>query len=70
MGRLDDQLVVGQLRRQRLLDSMAVYRVCAWSDAFVEVEVVTAPGLEVCQVFRFTREAVLAMEVVSNDESP
>jgi hypothetical protein len=70
VGRLDDQLAVGQLRRQRLLDSVAVYRVRNWTDAFVEVEVVTAPGLQASQAFRFTREAVLAMEVVSDDASP
>jgi hypothetical protein len=49
---------------------VAVYRVCDWTDAFVEVEVVTAPGLQASQAFRLTREAVLAMEVVSDDASP
>ena len=70
MGRLDDTLEVGQLRRQRRLHSEAVYRVRDWTDAFVDVEVVTAPGLQASQRFRFTREAVLAMGVVPPDEEP
>ena len=65
-----DRLAVGQLRRQRSLHSDAVYRVCAWTEAFVEVEVVIAPGLEASQSFRFTRAAVLAMDVVPADEGP
>jgi hypothetical protein len=69
MGRVDNRLAVGQLRRQRRLRSEAVYRVCDWTDAFVEVEVVTAPGLQASQSFRFTREAVLAMEVVPPNEA-
>jgi hypothetical protein len=70
MSRPDDTLAVGQLRRQRRLQTEAVYRVCEWTDAFVEVEVVTAPGLQASQWFRFTREAVLAMEVVLPAEGP
>lgn len=67
---VDETLVVGQLRRQRRLDSEAVYRVRDWTDAFVEVEVVTAPGLQTSDCFRFTREAVLAMDVVPLDGVP
>jgi hypothetical protein len=70
VGRVDKRLAVGQLRRQRRLDSEAVYRVRDWTDAFVEVEVVTAPGLQASEGFRFTREAVLAMDVVPPHEGP
>jgi len=53
----------GQLRRKRLLDSEAVYRVVAVADDVVEVEVVRAHGLKEGQRFSFTHEAVAAMEL-------
>jgi hypothetical protein len=53
----------GQLRRKRLLDSEAVYRVVAVADDLVEVEVVRAHGLKEGQRFSFTNEAVAAMEL-------
>jgi hypothetical protein len=70
VSQLDDRLAVGQLRRQRRLHSEAVYRVCDWTDAFVEVAVVNAPGLRASQRFRFTRETVLGMDVVAPDARP
>ena len=70
MSRLDDRLARGQLRRPRGLDTEAVYRVCDWADAFVEVEVVVALGLQPAEWFRFTRRAVLAMEIVPAPNGP
>jgi hypothetical protein len=71
--RLGEQALVvaaGQLRRQVRLGSQATYRVCAINGAQVEVEVVRAPGLAAGQRFTFTRDAVLAMELVTADEQP
>jgi hypothetical protein len=64
----DDDLVVGQLRRQRRLGSEAVYRVCDFSHQDVWVEVVRAPGLNPGEKFKFAREAVIAMDV--SDDRP
>jgi hypothetical protein len=57
-------LAVGQLRRQVVLESEAVYRVCEIGSSSVEVEVVRAPGLSAGARYRFTRAAVLAMEEI------
>jgi hypothetical protein len=65
----NNDLVVGQLRRQNLLGSEAVYRVCDFSHQDVWVEVVRAPGLSPGQRFKFAREAVIAMDV-SDDARP
>jgi hypothetical protein len=54
----------GELRRKRLLGSDAIYRVVALEGELVTVEVVQAPGLSAGERFRFTLEAVTAMEVV------
>jgi hypothetical protein len=61
-------LEVGQLRRQVRLGSQAVYRVCAVEDSHVDVEVIDAPGLEPGQRFRFTRDALLEMEILDEAE--
>jgi hypothetical protein len=53
----------GQIRRNRLLESEAIYRVVAVADDLVEVEVVEAPGLKPGQRFSFTAEVVEAMEL-------
>jgi hypothetical protein len=52
-----------------MLGTEAVYRICALREDLVEVEVVRAPGLEIGLKFFFTREAVEAMEPVSDGES-
>jgi hypothetical protein len=62
-------LEVGQLRRQVRLGSQAVYRVCAIEDAHVDVEVIDAPGLQRGQHFRFTRDALLEMEIVRDADA-
>jgi len=58
------KLVAGQLRRQVMLESEAVYRVCEIGSSTVEVEVVRAPGLSGGERYHFTWAAVLAMEEV------
>ena len=60
----------GQLRRKRLLDSEAVYRVVGVADDVVEVEVVQAHGLKEGQRFSFTHEAVAAMELAGAPQAP
>lgn len=55
------EFIVGEYRRYVRLGTVAVYRVCGWEDEAVEVEVVSAPGLEPGLRFRFTAEAVRAM---------
>ena len=57
-------LSVGQLRRRTMLSSEAVYRVTAVSAAMVELSVVRAPGLPTDRKFVFSRDAVLAMELL------
>jgi hypothetical protein len=64
MDEIDDQLAVGQLRRQQRLDSEAIYRVTDLTPSFAHVEVVEAPGLQAGQRFKFTRDAVRAMTVM------
>jgi|1185.fasta_scaffold495439_2 hypothetical protein len=59
----------GQLRRKRLLESEATYRVVEVADEVVEVEVIDAPGLKPGQRFSFTTEVVEAMEVVAAAET-
>jgi hypothetical protein len=54
----------GQIRRRRLLESEASYRIVAVADDLVEVEVVEAPGLEPGQRFSFTHDAVAQMDLV------
>ncbi len=63
-------LSVGQLRRHIALESEAVYRVLELGPATIMVEVIRAPGLSAGLRFDFTREAVLAMELVGEDEIP
>jgi len=57
-------LVAGQLRRHIRLESEATYRICAWNEHLVEVEVISAPGLRAGRRFRFRRELVEQMEIV------
>jgi hypothetical protein len=54
----------GQLRRKRLLRTEAIYRVLAVEGDHVTVEVVEAPGLEPGETFRFTLDAVAAMDLL------
>ncbi len=68
-GSGDAALSVGQLRRQVLLGSEAVYRVCELTDSSVTVEVVRSPGLAPGRRFVFTREAVQRMAVADVDEA-
>jgi hypothetical protein len=58
----------GQIRRKRLLESEATYRVVAVADDLVEVEVVQAHGLKEGQRFSFTHDAVAAMELAGAPE--
>ena len=53
----------GQIRRKRLLESEAIYRVISVADDLVEVEVVQVQGLKEGQRFSFTHDAVAAMEL-------
>jgi len=61
----DRELRVGELRRHVLLSSEAIYRVCDWNQTLVEVEVVSAPGLEPGRRFQFAVSAVAEMAVIS-----
>lgn len=58
------ELVVGQMRRKRMLGTEATYRVITVADAHVTVEVVSAPGLPAGMELRLARDAVLALDVV------
>jgi hypothetical protein len=58
------ELRVGELRKQAILGSEAVYRVRDWNQTLVRVEVVRAPGLEPGQTFQFAVAAVAEMAVV------
>lgn len=62
------ELRVGQLRRQLRLGSEAVYRITAVGSVLVELSVVRAPGLAADRTFVFSRDAVLAMEVVGETD--
>ena len=67
----DDELGVGQIRRQERLGSECLYRVCGLEGALVIVEVIRAPGLVAGQRFKFTRGAVARMQCVEpHDERP
>jgi hypothetical protein len=59
----------GQLRRNRVLESEATYRVVDVGDEVVEVEVIDAPGLKPGQRFSFTTKMVEAMDVVGAAEA-
>jgi hypothetical protein len=61
-------LAAGQLRRKVLLGSEAIYQILEPDGARVEVEVVKAPGLRPGLRLHFTRQAVLAMDVVGAAE--
>jgi hypothetical protein len=62
------ELRVGEFRRHVRLGTAAVYRVCAWTEALVQVEVDRAPGLQAGQRFTFDRAIVDAMEIVPAPE--
>lgn len=62
------ELSVGQLRRQLMLGSEAVYRVTAVGSTLVELRVVRAPGLAADRKFVFSRDAVLAMDLVGETD--
>jgi len=59
---------VGQLRRQVVLESEAVYRICDLGPSLIEVEVIRAPGLAAGDRFRFTAAAVRAMDVIDEPD--
>jgi hypothetical protein len=59
---------IGQLRRQVVLGTEAVYRVVGLTARSVQVEVVRAPGLTPGDRYMFTRAAVLRMDVLDLDE--
>lgn len=63
-------VAAGQVRRQTRLGSEAVYVVRDVSGPLVELEVIRAPGLRPGQTFRFTQEAVLAMELIESGANP
>jgi len=48
------------------LQSEAIYRVCQCDRDLIAVEVVRAPGLRAGEKFRFTRDAVAAMELIDS----
>ena len=62
--RQDHELTIGQLRRQVLLGTEALYRVCGLGEELVEVEVVSAPGLPSGRRFNLTRDAIERMDLV------
>jgi hypothetical protein len=64
-----DEPATGQLRRHVMLGTEAVYRVRAVRHEIIDVEVVRAPGLQAGQRFAFTREVVVAMELLSSPAS-
>jgi hypothetical protein len=66
-GSPDGDLSTGQLRRQVVLESEAVYRVCDLGPLLVEVEVVRAPGLQTGDRYHFTPAAVRAMEAIGEE---
>lgn len=70
MRRQDHELTIGQLRRQVLLDTEALYRVCGLGAELVEVEVVSAPGLSPGRRFKLTRDAIERMDLVRNPSLP
>jgi hypothetical protein len=60
-----DAPAVGDVVRNERLGTLATYRIRSCSGELVEVEVVDALGLEPGARFRFTAEAVSAMQCVS-----
>lgn len=58
------ELTIGQVRRQVILGTEAVYRICGLGEELVEVEVVRAPGLPCGRRFNLTRSAVENMDLV------
>lgn len=66
MARPSRQLAAGQLRRNVLLGTEAVYRICDWDRNLVQVEVVSVPGLLPGRRCKLTHEAVRAMDVVDD----
>ena len=64
------KLVIGQVRRQQMLGSQAIYEVCDVTAELVVVAVIEAPGLARGQTVRLTHEAVDAMDVVEGDPTP
>ncbi|MGP0048273.1 MAG: hypothetical protein ACLPZR_05400 [Solirubrobacteraceae bacterium] len=65
----EGEITVGELRRQVLLGSESLYRVCACDGDHVEVEVVRAPGLRPGLRFAFTADAVAAMSLVDDRDA-
>ncbi|HEX4008877.1 MAG TPA: hypothetical protein VHX62_02645 [Solirubrobacteraceae bacterium] len=59
----------GQLLKRNLLGSEAIYRVVGENDRGVEVEVVSAPGLQAGVRFTFALDDVLAMHPLATGES-
>jgi hypothetical protein len=58
------ELRIGQVRRQVLLGTEALYRVRKFGEELVEVEVVRAPGLRPGGTFSLKRDAVENMDLV------
>jgi hypothetical protein len=65
MGRPRSSVRAGDVRRRRLLDSEAIYRVIAVHGDSATVEVVSAPGLLAGARFRFVVSDLEAMERVT-----
>jgi hypothetical protein len=55
------QLQINQIRRQHVLGSTAIYRVCEILDQTIIVETISAPGLATGTHIRLTRKAVERM---------
>jgi hypothetical protein len=70
LRRAQDELAVGQLRRQTRLSSEAIYEICELTAQYARVEVVRAPGLRAGQHFKFSRAAVALMELVTAPLAP
>jgi hypothetical protein len=58
----------GQLLKQEVLGTEAIYRVIATNDRGVEIEVVRAPGLKPGTRFVFALAAVLAMDPLTSGD--
>jgi len=61
---------VSKLLRNRVLGGEAFYRVVGAAGEIVEVEVISAPGLEPGTHLRLTQAAVASMSVVPESSSP
>jgi hypothetical protein len=66
----DEEIGVGQVRRQVRLSTECLYRVCELEGEYATVEVIRAPGLAAGQRFRFTRAAVELMQCVDPHDRP